>query len=244
MAHKQRTPFTLKSGNKTSFKAMGSSPMQMSFASPEAAGAPAGHNMGKLPQGGINGQATLPQGGISGQAMATPASKPQTPEMMEARKAREEWYLKARAQQGLGGTAQAPGAPEAYAPDEKMKKYHANMTPEQKFALSSTTVRTPVGASRPPAQANTIMNAQAPAQAAVQSAPRPDLSGGPRQPMGRPSQPMGRPSQPMGAPRQSMGAPRQLMGGPGMGRARRAAGRVGRSRRAASLAGRVRRSRG
>ena len=292
MAHKQRTPFTLKSGNKTSFKAMGSSPMQERFASPEAAGAPAGHNMGKLPQGGINGQATLPQGGISGQAMATPASKPQTPEMMEARKAREEWYLKARAQQGLGGTAQAPGAPEAYAPDEKMKKHFANMTPEQKFALSSTSVRTPVGASRPQEQGNPVQapqaanmkqgargdyenferklkgeessnrsrygqvrglvntNAQAPAQAAVQSAPRtqapqaavqsaprPDLSGGPRQPMGRPRQPMSGPSQPMGAPRQPMG-------GPGMGRARRAAGRVGRSRRAASLAGRVRRSRG
>jgi hypothetical protein len=49
MAHKQRTPFTLKSGNKTSFKAMGSSPMQIRFASPEA-----GAIMSKMPR--INGQ--------------------------------------------------------------------------------------------------------------------------------------------------------------------------------------------
>jgi hypothetical protein len=79
---------------------MGSSPMQMSFLSPEAAAKHGGRTL--LPQNsGINGQATLPQGGISGQAMPTPASKPQTPEMMKARKAREERYLKARAQQGL-----------------------------------------------------------------------------------------------------------------------------------------------
>jgi hypothetical protein len=199
----------------------------------------------------------LPQGGISGQAMPTPASKPQTPEMM---KAGEEMRSKAIAngrrehaemmeahKKGAGSSGQN------FAPDEKMKKYFANMTPEQKFALSSTSVRTPVGASRPPAQANPV---QAP-QAAVQSAPRPDLSGGPRQPMGRPRQPMSGPSQPMGAPRQPMGRPtggpgqlppnkgrRRPSTGPGMGRARRATGLARRARRATGLARRVRRSRG
>jgi hypothetical protein len=44
MAHRQRTPFTLKSGNKTSFKAMGSSPMQIRFASPEAGATQQGPN--------------------------------------------------------------------------------------------------------------------------------------------------------------------------------------------------------
>jgi hypothetical protein len=182
MAHKQKTPFTLKSGNKTSFKAMGSSPMRIRFASPEAAASPAG-------------QAILPQGGMNGQATAT--------------------------QQG---------------PNTMMN-------------------------AQAPAQANPV---QAP-QAAVQSAPRPDLSGGPRQPMGGLGQPMNAPRQPMNAPRQPMGGPRQPMGGPGfggpgqlppnkgrrrpgmgdgMGIARRDAGLARRARRATGLARRARRSRG
>jgi hypothetical protein len=161
MAHKQKTPFTLKSGNKTSFKAMGSSPMRIRFASPEAAASPAG-------------QAILPQGGMNGQATAT--------------------------QQG---------------PNTMMN-------------------------AQAPAQANPV---QAP-QAAVQSAPRPDLSGGPRQPMGGLGQPMGGPG--FGGPGQlppNKGRRRPGMGD-GMGIARRDAGLARRARRATGLARRARRSRG
>jgi hypothetical protein len=255
MAHKQRTPFTLKSGNKTSFKAMGSSPMQIRFASPEAG-------------------AILPQNsGINGQAMATPASKPQKPQL---RTGNEDSIMN---EHGV------------YLPSERMKKHFANMTPEQKFALSSTSVRTPVGASRPQEQGNPVQapqaanmkqrargdyenferrlkgeesssrsrygqvrglvntNAQAPAQpntprVAVQSAPRPDLSGGPRQPMGGLGQPMGGPG--FGGPGQlppNKGRRRPGMGS-GMGRARRATGLARRARRAAGLVRRARRSRG
>ena len=205
MAHKQRTPFTLKSGNKTSFKAMGSSPIQMSFVSPEAAAKHGGHNSDKL----------LPQGGINGQAMATPASKPQKPQL---RTGNEDSIMN---EHGV------------YLPSERMKKHFASMTPEQKFALSSTSVRTPVGASRPPAQANPV---QAP-RVAVQSAPRPDLSGGLGQPMGGPG---------FGGPGQlppNKGRRRPGMGS-GMGRTRRDAGLARRARRAAGQVRRLRRSRG
>ena len=301
MAHKQRTPFTLKSGNKTSFKAMGSSPMQMSFLSPEAAAKHGGRTL--LPQNsGINGQATLPQGGISGQAMPTPASKPQTPEMMKARKAREERYLKARAQQGLttinpqqaqidlfnqaskaqptinpqqglnttGGSAQAANLTRQHAEAQARAQNQKNSLLEKAVQQGPNTMGGYKGLNQQgpntimnaqaPAQANTIMNAQAPAQAAVQSAPRtqapqaavqsaprPDLSGGPRQPMGRPRQPMSGPSQPMGAPRQPMGRP---TGGPGQlppnkGRRRPSTGPgMGRARRATGLARRARRATG
>ena len=269
MAHKQRTPFTLKSGNKTSFKAMGSSPIQMSFVSPEAAAKHGGHNSDKL----------LPQGGINGQAMATPASKPQKPQL---RTGNEDSIMN---EHGV------------YLPSERMKKHFASMTPEQKFAMTanirpSNSVRMPVGASRPPAQANPVQapqaanmmkqrargdyenferglkgeessnrsrygqvrglvntNAQAPAQpntprVAVQSAPRPDLSGGPRQPIGGLGQPMGGPG--FGGPGQlppNKGRRRPGMGS-GMGRTRRDAGLARRARRAAGQVRRLRRSRG
>jgi hypothetical protein len=288
MAHKQRTPFTLKSGNKTSFKAMGSSPMRLSR-TPTAT--PAGQFVEQ--DGGNPRSGKLPQG----QAMATPAGKPQKPqlspemmkageemrskmiangrrehaEMMEAHKkgagssgSAEAQALRAqaRAQQGLnttGGSSQAqidlfnqaskavPQGPNTMGgykglnrqgPNTIMNAQAPALTPEQKFALSSTSVRMPVGASRPQEQGNPVQapqaanmkqgargdyenferklkgeesssrsrygqvrglvntNAQAPAQpntprVAVQSAPRPDLSGGPRQPMGGLGQPMG-----------------------------------------------------
>jgi hypothetical protein len=256
MAHKQRTPFTLKSGNKTSFKAMGSSPMRLSQLSPE---------MMKAQE--MKGKEIMSK--------------------MQADGRREHAEAQARAQQG---------------PNTIMNAQAPALTPEQKFALSSTSVRTPVGASRPQEQGNPVQapqaanmkqrargdyenferglkgeessnrsrygqvrglvntNAQAPAQpntprVAVQSAPRPDLSGGPRQPMGRP---MGAPRQPMGGLGQPMGGPgfggpgqlppnkgRRKPGmGSGMGRARRATGLARRARRAAGQVRRVRRSKG
>jgi hypothetical protein len=289
MAHKQRTPFTLKSGNKTSFKAMGSSPMQIRFASPEAGAI--------LPQNsGINGggygprpapqtpekmkaqeeaqkkmmmqrQATeMMKAGeeaqkkmmMQRQATATPisqqydgtkplASKSQTPEMMKQRSRGDYENFANKVSGGklpLGGQVTAT----QQGPNTMMNAQAPALTPEQKFALSSTSVRTPVGASRPPAQANTP-------RVAVQSAPRPDLSGGPRQPMGRP---MGAPRQPMGGLGQPMGGPgfggpgqlppnkgRRKPGmGSGMGRARRATGLARRAKRAAGQVRRVRRSKG
>jgi hypothetical protein len=160
-----------------------------------------------------------------------------------------------------------------------MHRPQRTLTPEQKFALSSTSVRTPVGASRPQEQGNPVQapqaanmmkqrargdyenferglkgeessnrsrygqvrglvntNAQAPAQpntprVAVQSAPRPDLSGGPRQPMGGLGQPMGGPG--FGGPGQlppNKGRRKPGMGS-GMGRARRATGLARRAKK-------------
>jgi hypothetical protein len=284
MAHKQRTPFTLKSGNKTSFKAMGSSPMRLSQLSPE---------MMKAQE--MKGKEIMSK--------------------MQADGRREHAEAQARAQHNdlrglVSGKAvqQGPNTMGGYkglnqqGPNTIMNAQAPALTPEQKFALSSTSVRTPVGASRPQEQGNPVQapqaanmkqgargdyenferklkgeesssrsrygqvrglvntNAQAPAQpntprVAVQSAPRPDLSGGPRQPMGRP---MGAPRQPMGGLGQPMGGPgfggpgqlppnkgRRKPGmGSGMGRARRATGLARRARRAAGQVRRLRRSKG
>jgi hypothetical protein len=296
MAHKQRTPFTLKSGNKTSFKAMGSSPMRLSQLSPEMMKAQEmkgkemrskmiangrrehaemmeAHKKGAGSSGSAEAQALRAQAraqqglnttGGSSQAqidLFNQANKavPQGPNTMRDRPMPTQQYdsTKRNAEMQRQATAtpisqQYDGTkPLASKPiyDPRMLNAQAPaLTPEQKFALSSTSVRTPVGASRPPAQANTP-------RVAVQSAPRPDLSGGPRQPMGRP---MGAPRQPMGGLGQPMGGPgfggpgqlppnkgRRKPGmGPGMGRARRATGLARRARRATGLARRVRRSRG
>jgi hypothetical protein len=167
MAHKQRTPFALKSGNNTPFKAMGSSPM------------PVG--------------ASLPP------AQANPVQAPQAANMMRQR---------------------ARGDYENF---------------ERRLKGEESSNRSRYGQVR--GLVNT--NAQAPAQpntprVAVQSAPRPDLSGEPRQPMSGLGQPMGGPG--FGGPGQL--PPNKGRRRPGMGsgmerrlRARRDAGRVGRVRR-------------
>jgi hypothetical protein len=270
MAHKQRTPFTLKSGNKTSFKAMGSSPMQIRFASPEAGAI--------LPQNsGING------GGYG------PRPAPQTPEKMKAQEEAQKKMMmqrQARAQQGLnttGGSGQAqptinpqqamgdlfnqaskavPQGPNTMRDRPMPTQQHGTYqdaeaqarAQNQKNSLLEKAVQqgpNTMGGYKGLNQQgpNTIMNAQAPAQAAVQSAPRtqapqaavqsaprPDLSGGPRQPMGRPTGGPGQLPPNKGRRRPSTG--------PGMGRARRATGLARRARRATGLARRVRRSRG
>jgi hypothetical protein len=242
----------------------------------------------------------LPQGGISGQAMPTPASKPQTPEMMKARKRkvlRAEPMMpmqrQARAQQGLnttGGSGQAqptinpqqamgdlfnqaskavPQGPNTMRDRPMPTQQHGTYqdaeaqarAQNQKNSLLEKAVQqgpNTMGGYKGLNQQgpNTIMNAQAPAQAAVQSAPRtqapqaavqsaprPDLSGGPRQPMGAPRQPMGRPTGGPGQLPPNKGR-RRPSTGPGMGRARRATGLARRARRATGLARRVRRSRG
>jgi hypothetical protein len=197
MARKQRTPFTLKSGNKTSFKAMGSSPMQMSFLSPEAA---AKHR----------GQAILPQGGINGQAMATPRSNNNSviSNKLNAKGMPSQAQLRA---------AQARGDYENFERRLKGEESSNRSRYGQVRGIVNTNAQTP-------AQPNTP-------RVAVQSAPRPDLSGGPRQPMSGLGQPMGGPG--FGGPGQlppNKGRRRPGMGS-GMGRARRAAGRVRRLRR-------------
>jgi hypothetical protein len=218
MAHKQRTPFTLKSGNKTSFKAMGSSPMRLSQLSPEMMKAQEmkgkemrskmiangrrehaemmeAHKKGAGSSGSAEAQALRAQAraqqglnttGGSSQAqidLFNQANKavPQGPNTMRDRPMPTQQYdsTKRNAEMQRQATAtpisqQYDGTkPLASKPiyDPRMLNAQAPaLTPEQKFARSSTSVRTPVGASRPPAQANTP-------RVAVQSAPRPDLSG-------------------------------------------------------------------
>jgi hypothetical protein len=274
MAHKQRTPFTLKSGNKTSFKAMGSSPMRLSRT-------PNAEEMQAMQR-----QATATP--ISQQYDGTKplASKPQKPQLSpEMMKAQEEIrskmiadgsrsYAQMRAAQARDGgpgqarideitskikavqqgpntimNAQAPAqanpvqAPQAANMKQRSRGDYENFERGLKGEESSN--RSRYGQVR--GLVNT--NAQAPAQpntprVAVQSAPRPDLSGGPRQPMGGLGQPMGGPG--FGGPGQlppNKGRRKPGMGS-GMGRARRATGLARRARRAAGQVRRVRRSRG